>query len=114
MPYRTVARWVKVFQENRDAVQSNLCTGPHVENGTVQLLASLLDAYRRWTMHELAADVEVCHKSVFHILHDILGYHKPAESWISHEISKVQQWHRYAFAQTLLDRYQRELGDFLG
>ncbi|KAJ4431811.1 hypothetical protein ANN_20416 [Periplaneta americana] len=45
LPYRTVARWVKTFREGRDAVQDNLHTGrPRVEDNTVQLLASLLDA----------------------------------------------------------------------
>ncbi|KAJ4427572.1 hypothetical protein ANN_25220 [Periplaneta americana] len=58
LSYRTVARWVKAFWENRDAVQDNLRTGrPRLEDNTVQLLASLLDADRRWTAHELAADV---------------------------------------------------------
>ena len=27
LPYRTVARWVKVFREGRDAVQDNLRAG---------------------------------------------------------------------------------------
>ncbi|KAJ4450854.1 hypothetical protein ANN_02285 [Periplaneta americana] len=58
LPYRTVARWVKAFREGRDAVQDNLHTGrPRVEDNTVQLLASLLDADRRWTARELAAEV---------------------------------------------------------
>ncbi|KAJ4450034.1 hypothetical protein ANN_01441 [Periplaneta americana] len=58
LPYRTVARWVKAFREGRDAVQDNLRTGrPRVEDNTVQLLASLLDADRRWTARELAAEV---------------------------------------------------------
>ena len=63
---------------------------------------------------ELAAEVGVCHKTVLLILHDILGYRKLAARWIPHEISKVQQWHHFAVAQALLDRYQREGDDFLG
>ena len=44
LPYRTVARWIKAFREGLDPVQDSLLTGrPHVENNTVQLLASLLD-----------------------------------------------------------------------
>ena len=70
-----------------------------------------LDADRRLAACELAAEAGVCHKTVFHILHDILGYRKLAARWICHEISKV---HRYAAAQTLLDRYQWEGDDFLG
>ena len=50
LPYRRVERWAKMFQEGRDAVHDNLRTGrPYLENITVQLLASLLDADRRWT-----------------------------------------------------------------
>ena len=41
----------------------------------VQLLASLLDADRRWTS-ELAAEVGVCHRTELHVVHDILGYRK--------------------------------------
>ena len=50
---------------------------------------------------------------MLHSLHDILRYRKLAARWIPHEISEVQQWHRYAVAQALLDRYQREGNDFL-
>ena len=82
-----------------------------MENNTVQLLASLLDADRRWSVRELAAVVGVYHKTVFHIMHDTLGYRKLAAHWIPHEISEVQQWHFSAVAQALLHLYQR---DFLG
>ena len=62
-----------------------------MDNNTINLLASLLDADRRWTARELAADVGVCHKTVHHILNDILAYRKFTASWIPHEISEVQQ-----------------------
>ena len=75
-----------------NTVQDNLRTGrPHVENNRVQPLASLLDTDRRWTARELAAEVGVCHKTELHILHDILGYRKPAAHWILYEISEVQR-----------------------
>ena len=85
-----------------------------MENNTVQFLASLLDDDRRMAARELAAVVGVCHKTELHILHDILGYRKLAASRILHANSEVQQWHHYAVAQALLDRYQREGDDFLG
>ena len=62
----------------------------------------------------LAAEVGVCHKTVLHILHDIVCYRKLAARSVPHEISKVQQWHRYTVAQALLDRYEREGDVFLG
>ena len=110
----TVARWVKAFREGRDAIWDDVRTRQyHVENITTQLLAPLEDVDRRWTAHELAAEIGVCHKTVLHILHDILGYRKLAALWIPHENSEVQQWHRYPVAQALFDRYQREGDDFL-
>ena len=72
-----------------------------------------VDADHRWTAYELAVEVRVCHRTVLHILHDILGFCRLAAHWIPHEISAVQQWHSYAVAQALLDRYQREGEDFL-
>jgi len=62
----------------------------------------------------VAAEVGVCHKTVVHIMHDILGYRKIAAHWVPHTLSEVQQWQRYATAQDLLNRYQREDEDFLG
>ena len=41
-------------------------------------------------------------------------YRKLAARCITHEISEVQHWQRYAVTQVLLDRYQRERDDFLG
>ena len=91
LPYRTAARWVRAFRERRDAVQDNLRTGrPHVENKLVQVLAFLLDTDRQWTARELAAEVGVCHKTVLHTLHHILGYSKFSACWIPHEIFEVQ------------------------
>ena len=69
----------KAFWKGRDAVQDNHRTGrPHVENNTLQLLSSLLDADRQRTARELAAEVGVCYKIVLHILHNFLGYHELA------------------------------------
>ena len=85
-----------------------------MEKNIVQLLPSLLDADRRCTTRELAAEIGICHKTELNILHDILGYRKLAVRWMPHEISEAQQWYRYVVAQILLDRYQREGDYFLG
>ena len=76
-------------------------------NNILQLLVSLLHADCRRVELELAAEGGVCHKTMFHILHGVLGYRKLAACWVLHEISEMHQWHRYALAQALLDRYQR-------
>ena len=80
----------------------------NVENNTVQLLASLLDADRRWTVRELAAEV----------VSQICAPHSARHSGLLQICSmldtKVQQWHCNAVAQALLNRYQREGDYFLG
>jgi len=115
LPYCTVARWVKLFGEGRDSIQDSCRSGrPHVDNHTIELLASLLDVECRSTARELAAEVGVCHKTVLHLLHDILGYRKTAAQWVPHTLFEVQQWQQYAIAQDLLDQNQREGDDFLG
>jgi hypothetical protein len=44
LPYRTVAQWVKLFGEGSDSIQDSRHSGrPHVDNHTIELLASLLD-----------------------------------------------------------------------
>ena len=53
-------------------------------------------------------------QTVLHILHNILGYSKIVAYWVPHTLSEVQQWQRYANAQDLLNRYQREGDEFLG
>ena len=99
--------WVKAFQESRDAIQDNLRTGQsHVEDKTVQLLASLLDADHLWPARELAAEVWVCHKTVLHILHDILGYCKPhrprtgSKGNVTTSLDKLSLWTKPGLAHT--------------
>jgi hypothetical protein len=97
LPYRTAARWVKFSREGRDAIQDSRRSGrPHIDNHTIQLLASLLDVDRPWAAWEIAAEVGICHKTVLHILHDILGYRKISARWVPHTMSEVQQWQSYA------------------
>ena len=84
LPYWTVAWWVKAFWEGRDAIQDNLHTGrPHMENNTVQLLASLLNADRRWTVCELAADVWVLYVTTFWVTANLqpIGYPMKFPRW---------------------------------
>ena len=95
------------------AFKDSFSTGrPYVQNSIFQLISFLLDADRRPS--ELGVEVGVRHKTVLHILHDILIYRKPATLWKTHEISDVQQWHRYAVAQALLHRYRKKGDDFIG
>ena len=73
-PYRTEARWVKAFREDREVVRDNLCRGrPHVENNTVQLLLPCWMLIAGGLCVSIVAKVGLCHKTVLHILDDILS-----------------------------------------
>ena len=111
LPYHAVTWWVRAFQEGRDAIQDYICTGwPHVENNTVHLLASLLDADCRWTACDLAAEVWVCHIMVL----VILGSCKLVACLIPHEISEVQQWATLCSHTGLVEPVPEGGYDFLG
>ncbi|KAJ4430699.1 hypothetical protein ANN_19290 [Periplaneta americana] len=78
LPYRTVAQWVKAFRKGRDAVQDNLHIGrPRMEGNTVQLLASLMDADRRWTARssrpKKVRPTQSAVKVMFIVVYDIAG-----------------------------------------
>ena len=54
LPFHTVVGCVKASREDRDVVQDNLrIERPHVDNNTVELLASLLDYYLFGKVKEL-------------------------------------------------------------
>ena len=81
---------------------------------TIQLLASLLDVDCIWTAHEISHRSRLFHKTVLHILHDILRFYKSQCIGYPMMITEVQQWHHYASVQILLNHYQRYGDYFLG
>ena len=106
-----IVPWREGFHSEQPSFRTTPCWQPHN-------WASFFFAGCRTSMDctgvTVAAEEGVCHKTVLHILHDILGYRKIAAHWVSHTLSEVQQWQRYATAQDLLNRYQKEGDDFLG
>jgi len=79
LPYRTVARWVKVFNEGRQNVADMRRPGrPSVSEEEVCALTALLDSDRRHTIRELARETGLAHTTVLHILKERLGMRKIA------------------------------------
>ncbi|PSN49044.1 Phosphatidylinositide phosphatase SAC1 [Blattella germanica] len=122
LPYRTVARWVTAFRVGRDVVNDNPRTGrPHVENNTVQLLASLLDVDRRWTARELAAEVGVDHRGGEGLLEKSYGEMVTRmgnpniryESFDFHAECRHMKWDRLSMLIDRLGHEQDEFGCFL-
>ena len=79
---RTVARWVKL------SGKPGMRSGQPPFKDSIWRTTQLNSLLPCWTTRELAAEFGVCHKTVLHILHDILGYRELADRWIPHEISE--------------------------
>ena len=97
-----IAQWHDGLKRSRKAMAPFRTTSVQNDSTWKTTASLLLDANRRWTARELAAEdgVGLYHKTLLHIL----GYLKLAACWILHEITDMQQWHRYVIAQALLER----------
>ena len=114
LPYRTVARWVKAFNEGRQNVADVRRPGrPSVSEEEVYALTALLDSDRRHTIRELARETGLAHTTVLHILKERLGMRKIASRWVPHDLTEMQKWLRYDAARNHLERYEREGEAFL-
>ncbi|PNF32315.1 hypothetical protein B7P43_G16249 [Cryptotermes secundus] len=99
LPYRTVARWVKAFNEGRQNVADMRRPGrPSVSEEEVYALSALLDSDRRLTIRELARETGLAHTTVLHILKERLGMRKTASRWDSARLHA---------AQTMADLFDR-------
>ena len=65
LPYRTVARWVRAFNEGCDKVEHMARPGhPSISEEDVEAVSTLLDTDRRLTVRELALEIGLSHMSV--------------------------------------------------
>ena len=87
LPYRTVARWLKAFNEGRQNVAD---MRPSVSEEEVYALTALLDSDRRHMIRELARETGLEHKTVLHILKKRLGMRKIASRWVPHDLTEMQ------------------------
>ncbi|KAJ4449803.1 hypothetical protein ANN_01209 [Periplaneta americana] len=84
LPYRTVVRWVRAFNEGRDFMENMAQLGrPSVSEEELQAVSTLLDNDRRQT-------------------------------WVPWDLTEAQRWIQYDTAQTHLERYDCEGDAFLG
>ncbi|GBL84277.1 hypothetical protein AVEN_118661-1 [Araneus ventricosus] len=88
-PYRTVARWVKAFNEGRQNVADMRRAGRPSVSEEVYAVASLLDSDRRHTIRELFRETGLAHTTVLHILKERLGMRKIASQWVPHDLTEM-------------------------
>ena len=114
LPYRTVARSVKVFKEGRQNVADmRRPSRPSVSEEAVYALTALLDSDRRHTIRELARETGLAHTTVLHILKERLGMRKIASRWVPHDLTEMEKWLRYDAARNYLESYENEGEAFL-
>ncbi|KFM70806.1 Mariner Mos1 transposase, partial [Stegodyphus mimosarum] len=114
LPYRTVARWVKAFNEGHPNVADMLRPGrPSVSDADVQAVAALMDSDCRQTIRQPAGQTGLAPTTVLHILKERLSMRKIASRWVPHQLTEMQKWLRYDAARTHLERYEREGDAFL-
>ncbi|KAJ4426401.1 hypothetical protein ANN_27215 [Periplaneta americana] len=102
LPYTTVARWVRVFNEGRESLANVTRPGrPSVSDEQVQAVAVLLDTDRSQT-------IRLSHTTVLHILKNRLRMRKIASLWVPHDLMEAQLWIRYNAALPHLERYGRD------
>ncbi|PNF16764.1 hypothetical protein B7P43_G00887 [Cryptotermes secundus] len=111
LPYRTVARWVKAFNEGRQNVADMRRPGRPSVREEVYALSALLESDRRHTIRELARETGLAHTTVLHILKERLGMRKIASRWVPHDLTEMQKWLRYDAAPVadLFDRWGWEV-----
>ena len=76
LPYRTVARWFRVFNKGRDVEHMTRPGHPSVSEEDVKTVSTLLDTDRRLTVRELVLEIRLSHMTVFRIAKKCLGMQK--------------------------------------
>ncbi|GBL87724.1 hypothetical protein AVEN_81339-1 [Araneus ventricosus] len=107
VPYRTVERWVKAFNQGRQNVTDMRRPGRHsVSEEEVYAFSALLDSDRRHTIRELARETGLAHTTVLQILISRLGMRKIASRWVPHDLTDPIH---PSFCNTILGSVQRKL-----
>ncbi|GBM98206.1 hypothetical protein AVEN_268136-1 [Araneus ventricosus] len=90
LPYRTVARWVKAFNEGcQNVVDMRRPGRPSVSEEEMYAVATLLDSDRCHTIREMARETGLASTTVLHILKERLGMRKIASRWVPHEFTEM-------------------------
>ena len=108
LPYSSITRWVRQFNDGRNTVSNkHLCgrplsatTGENVEN-----VAKLLNDDRRYSCDEIAHELGISHGSVHRNLTVRLQIRKIADRWVPHMLSESEKHQRGNIARKLLKRY---------
>ena len=116
LPYSSVTRWVRQFNNGRNTVSNkHLCgrplsatTGENMEN-----VAKLLNYDRRYSCDEIAHEFDISHGSVHQILTERLQMRKIAAQWVPHMLLESEKHQLVNIARKLLKRYGADGNEML-
>ena len=69
----------------------------------IAAVETIVQEIRRVTVHEIAAHLDMCHKSAHHIVHDVLQFHKMSARWVSRQLTAELKERRVDACQELLN-----------
>jgi len=68
---------------------------------------------RRVTIEEIVLQLGISQGTAYSLVHDILGFHKVAASWVPRHLTEEHKRNRQHICSSLLERYNREGDNFL-
>jgi len=66
------------------------------------------------TVNEIAAHMDMSHGSAYHIVHDVLQFHKVCAKWVPRQLTAELKERHVDACQELLQRFEAEGDGFLG
>jgi len=80
----------------------------------IAAVEAIVKENRRVTVHEIAAHLDMGHGSAYHIVHDVLQFHKVSARWVSSQLYAELTERRVDACQELLKRFEAKGDGFLG
>jgi len=81
---------------------------------TIAAVETIVMENRRVTVNEVAAHLDMSNGSAYHIVHDVLQFHKLSARWVPRQLTAELKERRVDACQELLKRFEAEGQGFLG
>jgi len=75
---------------------------------------AIAEKNRRVTVHEIAAHLNMSHRSAHHVVHDVLQFYKLWARWVPRQLTAELKGRRVDACQEILKRFEAEGDGFLG
>lgn len=110
LPYSTITRWMRAFQDGRTDVEEARGGAHHVHpdaDERIELVKEKLRDNRSWSLTELSLETSIPYSTVRDIIEAKLGYRKILGHWIPHELTEDQKIFRVNASRDNVLRFRR-------